>query len=474
MRSRREQVRAYRFVTRRIVSALLGGDPETSEPPLRRAGLTMFASVMAGALVLAGFGVYGLVRPGGSASWRRGDALIVERDTGARFVYRAGRLHPVRNYASARLILGSAAPPVVTVAASSLTGARRGRPVGIPDAPDTLPPAGELTGLPWTVCAARDPEGVAHEVVVTLLIGGHHRGERMLGDHGLLVSSGDTTWLLWHGRRLRVAGGTALSSLGWANWRTAPVAPAFLDAVPAGPDLAAPAVDGAGRAGPDIGGRHATVGTVYQVPGPHGSRQYQVLLADGLAPVHEVAAELLLGRDNRRAHRLSPAAYDAAPHSHTTLEPEGMPAARPPLVSLGAPESAGDRGPAVCAAYRGGVPAVGTYRTAPATVVAREPGGPTGTDPDGTPTVTAVVVPGGHGALVRATSAPGVPVGDTYLVTDQGLRYAVPGDKALTALGYGGVTPVRVPAELLDLVPTGPVLDPSAAASFATPSSTPR
>jgi ESX secretion system ATPase EccB len=465
MRSRREQIRAYRFVTRRIVAALLGADPETSEPPMRRAGLTLFASAMIGALVLAGFGVYGLARPGGSSSWRQAGVLIVEKDTGTRFVYRDGRLHPVLNYASARLLLGAARPDVVSVSADSLSGVPRGRPVGIADAPDAVPGTDALVGLPWTVCAARTPDSVAHDPIVTLLVGGDYPGRQPLGDRGVLVSAhGTGTWLVWHGTRLHLGGRVALASLNWAARTVTTVAPAFLNALPAGPDLAAPTIPHAGSAGPAVAGSTGTVGTVYQVTSPAGT-QYEVLLSDGLAPISEVTADLLLGEAGRTtAVTLSPTQQSAVPPSATDMKPDGVPEQRPDLTRV-----ADDVGPALCAGYgTGGRTTVAVYPHAPAAVTDRDPAAANGTGALGTLTATAVVVPGGHGALVRATAAPGVPTGPLYLVTDQGLRYAIADGKARTALGYSGASPVLVPEDLLDLIPTGPVLKVSAASRYST------
>ena len=47
-----------------------------------------------------------------------------------------------------------------------------------------------------------------------------------------------------------------------------------------------------------------------------------------------------------------------------------------------------------------------------------------------------------------------------------GLRFALSSD-AVNALGYSGVSPVDVPSLLLSLMPTGPTLDPTAAANEA-------
>jgi Type VII secretion system ESX-1, transport TM domain B len=238
MRSRRAQFRAYRFVTRRIVTALVGGDPESADPPFGRSGLTTLASTMIGATMLAGFGVYGLVRPGGNTSWRQPGSLIVEQGTGARFVYRQGLLHPVLNDASARLLIGTARVRVVTVPASSLSGVARGRAVGIPGGPEELPGAAQLLGLPWSVCAAHNPaEAAAPDPLVTVLVGTRYPGARPLRDLGLLVSAkGSGRFLVWHGERLRSTA-AALSALGWAAEPAMPVAPGFLKALPAGPDL---------------------------------------------------------------------------------------------------------------------------------------------------------------------------------------------------------------------------------------------
>jgi hypothetical protein len=44
-----------------------------------------------------------------------------------------------------------------------------------------------------------------------------------------------------------------------------------------------------------------------------------------------------------------------------------------------------------------------------------------------------------------------------------GVRYAVPSREVLSMLGYGSVRPVRMPASLVSLLPSGHALDPDAA-----------
>lgn len=82
---------------------------------------------------------------------------------------------------------------------------------------------------------------------------------------------------------------------------------------------------------------------------------------------------------------------------------------------------------------------------------------------DGTVLTDRAIVRPGYGVLVTATTSAGASAGTVSLVTDTGRRYAVPDETALSALGYGGSKQVRMPAELVSLLPAGPALDPATA-----------
>ena len=104
MASRTDQLHSHQFTVQRVVAALAQGDPNPVSSPTRRVGGALFIGAMATALVVAAVAVYGMLRPGEGSSWREGGSVIVERETGARFVYRDGALHPVVNYTSDRRI----------------------------------------------------------------------------------------------------------------------------------------------------------------------------------------------------------------------------------------------------------------------------------------------------------------------------------------------------------------------------------
>ncbi|WP_238006613.1 type VII secretion protein EccB [Dactylosporangium sp. AC04546] len=468
MVARYEQVRAYRFVTRRIVSAMLSGEPESNELPVRRLAMSIFGSVIVGAIVLAVAGVYGFINPSGGSPDE--NDIVIERESGARFVFIEGTLHPVLNFTSARLIVGSAAPKVRTMSHKSLSKLPVGLPVGIQNAPDPPPPSNALVGLPWSVCGVR-VTGAA-PAATRLEIGRVPAGGVALGEQAVLVStssSGDLPlYLLWHDRRLRITERTVLTALELASATPLRVNTALLNSITAGPDLAPLKLPGAGQpSSRKVAGQSADVGSVYR-----SGQQYYVLTNSGLATIGAVSAALLL------ANGASPVEITAAQAAQAlstgaAVEPEGFPQARPQARADVAEAT-------LCAHYtaapQGGRPQV-TLALYGATAEQLT------LDPDRTTTQSSVAqqvsVPQGRGALVHALPAPDADAssaaGTVYLVSDQGVRYALQDSenvKAMVALGYEGVAATGVPASLLALIPQGPALDPAAARSFVTTRST--
>ncbi|MDW5327950.1 type VII secretion protein EccB [Plantactinospora sp. KLBMP9567] len=458
MRSRREQVQAYRFLIRRIVSALLAGEPETNELPMRRFALAMLGGLLVGVLLIAGFGVYGLLRPGGRQPVE--NAIIVQRDTGAKFIYSQGRLHPVLNWTSALLIIGQPEPAVRTMSESSLRAVPRGLPIGIPDAPDSLPSRSALLGLPISVCSApRSLTSVARATHV--LLGRAPSGGTAVGRQGLLVSvDGGDRFLLWAEHRLRIRGNAVLAALGWAGIPPVAVGEAFLNSVPPGPDLVPLALPGAGSsARPTIGGQRTRIGQLFRAAG----KSY-VMLSDGLAPIGAVTARLLeaAGRtvNEISAQQAGELIVDSA------AEPPGLPDEVPEVRGAQNPV------PMVCASYHddGGAAEhpviIETFGSVPGDVPPVEQPA-TAAGADGIRPADRVALPGGHAALVRAANPIGAnAAGNVYLVTDQGLKFPLSRpnlEKVQSSLGYAGVRPVQVPASILALVPTGVALDPEAA-----------
>ncbi|MGC4786239.1 type VII secretion protein EccB [Micromonospora sp. DT178] len=452
MRTRRDQVQAYRFVTRRIVSALLSGDPETSNLPMRRLGMAVFGSVIAAAVVLGGVGAYGQFT--GNTAPLEPNTLVIERETGATYVFVDGQLHPTLNYASARLIINEPAPQVRTMSQASIRDRPRGRTVGIVGAPDALPDRKSLTGLPWSVCDVPDPADPRRSGT-RVVIDRPLPGGAPLGDRAVLVEADGQRHLLTGDTRLQVTGGdSALAALRMANAPRLPVGQQLLNAVPAGPVLRKPAIAGEDEAS-TLTERPAKVGQVFRAAGQH-----YVLTREGLSAIGEISALLLL-RDGGQVTDITPAQAGKL-LTDQRAEEAGMPQALPALHPVTAGRTA------VCATYRagadGGPPTttLEVFDRVPAELAA--PGGvPVRQSArDGVRTAEGVLLPGGKGVLVQATPGSGesgtaAPGATVHLISAQGVRYPL-GVGAMAALGYEGVTPLAVPASLLALVPTGPTL----------------
>ncbi|GAA1699418.1 type VII secretion protein EccB [Fodinicola feengrottensis] len=473
VRSRREQLQAYRFVTRRIGSALLCGEPESNDLPMRRLGLSVFGSVMIAVLAVAAVGVIGFLNPSGNTSWKNEQSITIEKETGSRLVYQQGKLHPALNFTSALLAVGQPNPTINTVSRNSLAGVPRGDSFGIPGAPDSLPSSEQLVNAPWTVCTGNDVSDVDSQLYVGVAIG-LSAGGKPLGDSGVLVSpqGSQELYLLWHGERLRVPNAYGeRAALGWASAEVVQVGAAFLNAVPAGPDLVEPTIANNGQPGPAIEGTPTKIGQVFQIG---TTAQYLTVLPDGLAPLGETAAKLLLG--GRTPTSLDPSTY--AQHHSSTAEqvPTGYPDAVPRLEAMMNGPTA-----SVCAMLpKSGLPKSGLSTSGGNTVqlfaVSSTPAGFSSQNSTASatnsaePTANRIVVPGGRGAIVRDLPATGVTTGTLYLITDTGMRFPIGSPADLAALGYTGVDPQLVPTNVLSLLPTGPTLSAAAARNPATTS----
>jgi type VII secretion protein EccB len=466
MQNRRDQVQAHAFVVSRLVSGLLRAEPDAQFSPLRRFVIGTMAGVLLGALALAGFGVYGVFSPGGNKAWKQAGALIVEKETGARYLFVDGQLHPVLNYASARLIIGGE-PVIVRASRNSMRGVPHGLPVGIPSAPDYLPDLARLDGSNWQVCSSLHPDANGTDRPrVTVMIGAQPAGRPLGREAALLVRAPDAAlYLAWNSHRLRVPAPATLTALGYAAAVPHPVGWAWLNSLPGGPDLTGPAASDAGQPGPDVDGHKTVVGQIFKVGGGAGAdAQYFTARRDGFAPVTPLTAALLLGDPAAGksypggvvgALPLTPAGLAAAPRSRDQLINQDVPASPPRLAEVGGGDSpcigiAMDavNGPAVRVGL-GSVPAADSSIALPSTGDAL--------------LADRVVVEPGCGLLIRDQPGPGIPAGALYLLVDNGVRYPIPSDDAAGFLGYKNARPTPVPGLLLRLVPAGPPLDPQAA-----------
>ncbi|WP_030246986.1 type VII secretion protein EccB [Streptomyces sp. NRRL S-350] len=462
MQSKRDQVQAHLFVMGRLATGMLRGEPDAPDTPTGRTSRGTVTGILIAALACLIAAVYGVLVPGGATGWKKPGTLVLVKDSGARYLYLDGTLHPLLNETTARLLTGDQLT-VDQVSLRSLADTPRGAPLGILGAPDGLPAPERLTTAPWLACATLRPgPSGTRQPQLALAVDPAAHGTALTDRQGLLVTAPDgTTHLLWHGRRLRLdTQNGARQALGQAAATAQPVTQAFLNALPAGPDLAAPDIDQRGTPGPDLATRPTRIGQLFT--GPAG--EPYLLTRAGLTPLTPLAFELLRydPRTQQSAYQgdaATPAAVNAADLAAHSAPPApaatGLPTAPPELLT--APQ-----GRDVCAELSPGDPAPTTSVTLldDTAVQGPAPTAQPGVEAPCAGADTVTVRPGG-GALVRALSTAGT--GTTlYLVTDTGVKYPLASPAVAKQLGYGGAAPAGLPAALLTLLPTGPSLDPAA------------
>ncbi len=171
----KSQVQAYRFVLRRMQSALVRKDAVMLHDPMRTHSRATVVGVCIAAIGLVGFLIFGILKPAAKAP--TSDGIVIGKPSGQVYVLLTKpdrKLVPVFNLASARLLLlaqqeeqqqqasaGGAKPKVQAnqqvvapsvVDDNQLRDIPKGRKVGIADGPDLLPSSDQRIQSLWTVC----------------------------------------------------------------------------------------------------------------------------------------------------------------------------------------------------------------------------------------------------------------------------------------------------------------------------------
>jgi type VII secretion protein EccB len=461
VKSRRDQVQAHAFVMGRLTAALVHGEPDAPESPMRRTSLGSFGGVMLGALAVAGFLIWGLISPASTPGKFTAGELVVVKQTGSRYIFARGELHPVLNWSSA-MLLENGKTTFTSLSATSLAHTPQGQPLGIVGAPDDLPAQAALNKGSWLVCSQfsdRQPQ-------VALAVGVRKTTSLVPPGYAVIVRTPDgSQYLVYGGDRMRLDAPWIATALGLGRAPVIDVSAAWLNAVPAGADLRPLPVADRGTTGPVLGGRATRVGEVLADSNVGSASQFYLVVSGGVTPISATqAAVLLTDPATIPAYRgatatpisVSPAAIATANIVGESL-PDGAGAPSSPPSSF--PVS-GSQVP--CTEYA--VSGDSTRSAAPEVVFAASltgvPPGQGLTDVTVSPESAGLVevAPGG-GAFVRPQAAPGVSADSLFLVTDAGVKYPIPSATAATALGYQARRAARLPAALLGLLPTGPALD---------------
>jgi len=443
VQTQKDHVHAYQFMMQRMTTALVVGDPSNTEMPTKRGRSGMAIGAVIALLVVIGFGVFGLIVPGGNTAYKQKGAILVEKESGTRYVFVQGRLMSTPNLASAMLVQGDQSK-VVLISRASLAGLPHGPRIGIEGAPDTVPRGGELLPGAWVLCPAAVEGSNAPGMSVNM-------DERVQTtavpqERYVPVRSADgKTFLLWRGAKHLVPDVGALVVLGLAS-TTPPVVPdTMLGILPDGPALSAAVVPNAGRPGQAVAGRPTKIGDVFTHHPGNSTEQRYVLLDRGLSPLSATEFALLAANADN-----PPVEIDAASILTAPFSPDNSYLSR--LPDLVGQQQVDPKAGTPCLRQAGAGTDVST------TVVLA-----TGTDRWPAVSQAGALVSPNRGLLVAELPIPaGQKIPNRFLITDRGKRYAIPDNESIQALGLGGVQPVPIRTEVLSTIPTGPVLSRTA------------
>lgn len=502
----KSQVQAYRFVLRRMESALVRKDPVMLHDPMRSHTRSTVVGAIVGVVGLVAFLVFGVLKPAPTVP---NSGIVIGTPSGSVFVVNQNphQLIPVFNVASARLLLAAAqeaqqnqsgaggqsqssAPQVVnptTVDDSQLKNIPMGRLTGIPDAPSVLPQPNQAPTT-WAVCDAttRDrnaPQETSHTApTTTVVVGESNLGTNLSPNQALLVSDdgGQTLYLVYAQSgsdnsavraQLDSADQAVLTTFGITDpnsYRV--VSPAVLDAIPAAPEIQNPTRGMNLQATPDphLAAQNLTMGESFEATQVGIPPRYYIVVPGGMQQVSQTTAQIAFDENSggRTSIRLvEPSAVTAVPtvqalqvnvSQYPDVQPNVVGAADAPVMCLGWNAVLTDPQKPV-AKTRVTIGFTVNLPNDPAT------GQPMTATPIGQTTSSGGVNqffmnPSLGGVAIRsASSAQEFGNGPIYIVDPRGVRFSVPDMHTAQVLGVadqsGNVPPA--PEQIVSLLPGG-------------------
>ncbi|MFD0199158.1 MULTISPECIES: type VII secretion protein EccB [Saccharothrix] len=515
----KSQVQAYRFVLRRMQSALVRRDAVMLHDPMRTHSRATAVGVLLGVIGLIGFLIFGFFSPDPQVDDQT--QIAISKETGQVYVVHVVNntktLIPMTNLASARLLLlqrsnpdkgqaavggGDAAagqvnagPPQAAggvpklVTEKALAKLPKGRLTGIPDGPDVLPKPADRIGSDWSVCdtlhldeTLNDPSAPG-KFTTTVLAGYSGGGEPLDGNRALLVRAGTDdkqAYLIYKApvnskitststvrAKVDLTNAEVRTALNLSQKKPRAISSGLLNAIPEAKPLVAPEIAGRGQAVNYIQGENLRVGAVIEVRRAGADSEFHVVLKDGLQKISRAAADLIRAA---YAQGAEPKLVDIArTNSAPTVEQLDFADYPPDVPEVLEPNQ---NNVVVCLGWQAqNVSSANKSQHTKVTIAPSLPipsnvvpveinqVGATGE------IVSQFVMAPGKSAVVRsATSTQDFASGPIHLITGRGVKYGIPDVTTSGALGLGvdGFSPG--PESILRLLPNGPQLNRNDAA----------
>jgi type VII secretion protein EccB len=494
MATRRDELSAHSFARKRMLAAFLQPQSRVSDDEAPRPVRAFMPSAVMSVVLVAGCIAWGAISPSAPPGWdETGKYIIVDSDSTTRYVVlpaeedgkKIKMLHPVLNFASAKLVLDKGKGEVIEVSGEDIdkSDIPRGATIGIPYAPDRLPKSKEAeTPKEWAVCEKPGRDGEPEQGV--FVMGGRDadilKGKGRLGkDEALYVEAppekpgetpkryivdGNGTKLLLQGHEGSIQDRDLLTKLVLKNpGQPQKVSEQWLSTLKTGDPLTfdnlslssgTPVTfDGSESLPPAVRRQGMVLKSTAS-----GTPYYYVVLDDGVQQVTPLLAHLMMGgqelQKDQKPYSVSPVTIANMGGSEAPIKHGG--AGWPDDVLTRVNTAADGLGTTEkltsCSIYTGktsgGEPKLAAWagHDYPANIV------------NGS---SRAYVTHGTGLLYQEFTGSGGG-GRPYLLTDSGLRYAVD-KKAKIRLGYGKTKVALVPKQWSELLPKGPSLNTKSA-----------
>ncbi len=505
----KSQVQAYRFVLRRMQSALVRRDAVMLHDPMRNHSRATLVGVVLGAVGMIGFLIWGLFSPDPKLDDET--KIVMSKESGQIYVVRDSpkkQLIPVFNLASARLLLLSESNPDkgqsgqgggdAAASPASLSGGElkivsekalakipKGRLTGIVDAPDMMPGStDQRIGAEWSVCdqSTFDRSQNAPEAnttfETTVLAGISGGGTKLDGSRSVLVTTDKNSkkaFLVYKRpdnssitststvrAQVDLTDAKVVNALRLQDRVPRPISAGLLNSIRQVGDLKAPDIPGVGEQVNFIAG--AVVGDILRAQRTGEKIVYYVVLRDGMQEVPVAVGDMI-----RFAKGFSVQPKDIVLSDVnkviSTLNLENYPTEVPEVVDLN------EDNVVMCLGWRAdNVTAENKSEHTEVTLAPTLPGGkdlvPVKINQVGATgeAVSQFVMAAGKVGVIRSTtSIENFDSGPIQLITGRGVKYGIPDTVTSGGLGLGKDGFMPAPAGIVALLPDGPQLNRNSA-----------
>jgi type VII secretion protein EccB len=510
----KSQVQAYKFVLRRMQSALVRRDSVMLHDPMRTHTRATIVGVVLGALGMIVFVVWGLLSPAPSVP--EAGNIVIGEQSGTVYVVAGNpkKLIPTFNLASARLLLlaqqkqqssgagtGGASAPAAPAAASAasvknptvvsdtqLESIPREKLTGIPDGPQLIPSDAQRISPNWSVCdqVQLDPTLPNPDIgkTNTYVFGGIAPSGlgAELGENEALLAKGDNgkTYLIYRlpSSRNQPNANTVRAEIDTENANNAvttalqltqpprKITQGLLNAIPEVARLTPPDIQ-SGPAPADFDG--LTAGDVFSTQPTGEAAEFWAITTTGIQKVNNAVADIMRVAKNGSAGRIQTmglsklsGVHVLRPNDPGYIQVDDFPRAVPTVLDATKNSSVACLGwslvgegndlDAHTSVY------VGTQLPGQQSTGDKfTPMAVTTPGPNRVPINGFYLKPGFAAVVQSATGKASFGKGAIQLISDRGIRYSVPDAQTADSIGLNGRQPA--PESIIGLLPTGASLN---------------